>query len=152
MHRRLLALGLSALGAASWLALGRAAERDEPQVTSCLVMPGRWLAPDGTPMFQVHPWGNSVLRSGFPWGACGSYPWDGGFISGPPCAYALDVPCRAQVEIVFVTSVSAILSARLIGPAGACTDTCEAWKALPLHPESVGTPAKPWSFVKRLFR
>ena len=152
MLRRFLALGLVFFGAVSWLALGRATERGESPLDSCVIMPGLWVSPDGTPMLRVHPNGNSILAPGFPWGACGSYPMSDVFITGPPCAYELTVACRAQIEIIFVTSVSAILSARLIGPAGACTDTCQAWMALPLHPVSVGISARPWSFLKSLFR
>ena len=106
-------------------------------------------------MFRVEPNGRIIEGATLPWiepDPCGRYFIGDVYIGGPPCGYELKVPCRAQIEVIFVSSVSAILSARTISPPGVCTDTCVVWNALPLHPESVAISTPVWAFVKRLFR
>lgn len=148
----ILALVLGILPVSLYPASVRASEPGSAELTGCVVMPGWWLSPNGTRMFQVVPNARSVDLTSLPWGACSRTPLSGLYVSGPPCDAELSIACTARVEIVFISSVSAILSAERIGPVGACTDTCMAWNALPVHPESVSITDSPWSFVKRLFR
>src|SRR5262245_50930334 len=154
--RMRLTLPLSLVPIILFAALSPGTYARDPNPTShpCLARPGWWLGPDGSRLFQVAETGTAIVRGGLPPTACGVVPLQGLAITGLPCMARSEVPCASRVEIFFVTSELAVVSAQLIHDGGlACSDTCLAWDAVPAYADtSVGVSLTPWSGIKTMYR
>lgn len=131
-----------------------ASDPSVPAPQACVVREGWWVDGTSRRLFKVDGAGAEIAPGALPATPCGTVSWTRLDINGPPCSARSVVACATQVDIFFVTSTTALLSARIVrNGSTACSDTCVVWDAVPAHADTtVAVQATAWSALKHAFR